>query len=65
MSGLEAARKIKKIPGYENTPIIAVTALAMRGDREKFLSEGCTHYISKPFKKEDLINTIKEAVSQS
>lgn len=65
MSGLEAARKIKKIPGYENTPIIAVTALAMRGDREKFLSEGCTHYISKPFKKENLIHIIKEAIEEA
>lgn len=65
MSGLEAARKIRKIPGYENTPIIAVTALAMRGDKEKFLAEGCTHYISKPFKKEDLFHTIKEAIKQS
>ncbi|OGU77824.1 MAG: hypothetical protein A2V93_00430 [Ignavibacteria bacterium RBG_16_34_14] len=65
MSGLEATRIIRRIPGYENTPIIAVTALAMRGDREKFLAEGCTHYISKPFKKEDLVNLIKEAVEQS
>jgi len=65
MSGLEAARKIRKIPGYENTPIIAVTALAMRGDKEKFLAEGCTHYISKPFKKEDFVHTIKEAIKQS
>jgi len=65
MSGLETARKIKKIPGYENTPIIAVTALAMRGDKEKFLTEGCTHYISKPFKKEVLINLIKEAIEHS
>ncbi len=65
MSGLEAARKIKKIPGYENTPIIAVTALAMRGDREKFLTEGCTHYISKPFKKDDLVNIITEAIEKS
>ncbi len=65
MSGLEATRKIRKIPGYERIPIIAVTALAMRGDREKFLTEGCSHYISKPFKKEDLVNLIKEAVEQS
>ncbi|RPI71352.1 MAG: response regulator, partial [Ignavibacteriales bacterium] len=64
MSGLEAAKKIKKIAGYEGTPIIAVTALAMRGDKEKFLTEGCTHYISKPFKKEDLTRIIKEAISK-
>ncbi len=65
MSGLEAAQKIKQIPGYAGTPIIAVTALAMRGDKEKFLAEGCTHYISKPFKKDDLIQLINEAVKQA
>jgi CheY-like chemotaxis protein len=64
MSGLEAAKKIRKIPGCENIPIIAVTALAMRGDREKFLSEGCTHYLAKPYKKEELIRIIKEATEQ-
>jgi CheY-like chemotaxis protein len=37
----------------------------MRGDKEKFLAEGCTHYISKPFKKEELVSIIKEAVKQS
>ena len=50
MNGLEAAQEIKKIPGYEKAPIVAVTAYAMVGDKEKFLQEGCTHYISKPFK---------------
>jgi len=65
MSGLEAARKIRNLPGYENTPVIAVTALAMRGDKEKFLKEGCTHYISKPFKKDDLLNIIKTAINNS
>lgn len=62
ISGLETARKIKTLPNYKNEPIIAVTALAMRGDRERFLSEGCTHYIAKPFKKEELIKIINEAL---
>jgi CheY-like chemotaxis protein len=58
MSGLEAAQEIKKIPGYEKTPIVAVTAYAMVGDKEKFLEGGCTHYISKPFKINEFIETI-------
>ena len=58
MSGLEAAQEIKKIPGYEKTPIVAVTAYAMIGDKEKFLEGGCTHYISKPFKINEFIETI-------
>ena len=62
ISGLETARKIKTLPHYNNKPIIAVTALAMRGDKERFLSGGCTHYIAKPFKKEELIKIINEAL---
>ena len=65
MSGLETAKKIRNLPNYSNEPIIAVTALALRGDRERFLAEGCTHYIAKPFKKEELINTIKDALEIS
>jgi PAS domain S-box-containing protein len=60
MNGIEVTQKIKKIPGYENVPIIAVTAYAMLGDREKFLSAGCTHYLSKPFDKSAIISLLQE-----
>jgi two-component system cell cycle response regulator DivK len=40
MDGIETARRIKDKPGYNNIPIIALTAFAMKGDREKFLNEG-------------------------
>ena len=49
ISGIDTVREIKKMKGYRNTPIVAVTAYAMAGDRETFLSEGCSHYVSKPF----------------
>jgi len=62
ISGLETARNIKTLPNYENQPIIAVTALALRGDKERFLAGGCTHYLAKPFKKEELIKTISKAL---
>lgn len=62
ISGLQTARKIKTLPNYNNQPIIAVTALVMRGDRERFLSEGCSHYLAKPFKKEELIKIISDAL---
>ena len=48
MSGLEVAREIKKMPAYTFVPIIAVTAYAMAGDREKLLQNGCDDYVSKP-----------------
>jgi PAS domain S-box-containing protein len=63
MSGLEATAKIKQIKGYEGIPIIAVTAYAMQGDKEKFLSSGFTQYISKPYKKETILNVLKEALN--
>ena len=58
ISGLEATKRIRKIKGYQNTPIVAVTALAMKGQRELFLSEGCSHYISKPFDKKTFLNLV-------
>jgi PAS domain S-box-containing protein len=62
MTGLEAAKQIKGIPGYDDTPIVAVTALAMKGNKEKFLSEGCTHYLAKPFDKNTLIKFLKDVL---
>ncbi len=62
MSGTEAVKEIRKLPAYKNTPVVAVTAYAMAGDREKFLEAGCTHYISKPFDKKGLIKVISEAL---
>ena len=63
MDGLETARKITAIPGYKDIPIIAITAYAMVGDKEKFLSGGCTHYISKPFERSQIISMIKEILT--
>ncbi|MBX2975792.1 MAG: response regulator [Ignavibacteriaceae bacterium] len=62
MNGLEAAQTIRKISGYEATPIIAVTAFAMTGDKLEFLSKGCTHYIAKPFSKVDILTLLKSIV---
>ena len=60
MNGIQTTKEIRKISGYENTPVVAVTAYAMQGDREKFLAEGLTHYISKPFEIKALQNLIKD-----
>jgi len=59
MNGIEATRQIRKLPGYDSIPIVAVTAYAMVGDREIFLNAGCSHYISKPFTRGELISLIK------
>lgn len=60
--GMETAKTIRAIKGYERTPIVAVTADAMKGHKQQFLANGCTHYISKPFSADRLREMILEAV---
>jgi len=63
MSGLEATKRIRKIEGYGSIPIVAVTAYAMKGDKEEFLNSGCTHYLSKPFESNVIKSLMKEVLS--
>lgn len=61
MDGLTAVRTIRGIPGkISNLPIIAVTAAAMPGDREKCLSAGMNDYLSKPLKSKELVEVLKK-----
>jgi two-component system cell cycle response regulator DivK len=48
MDGYSLTARIRSIPGFENVPIVALTANVMRGDREKSLEAGCDGYIQKP-----------------
>ena len=64
MSGLQVSNIIRSTPGYDNVPIIAVTAYAMSGEKEKFLAAGLTDYISKPFTNTLLINTLNKALGK-
>ena len=64
MSGLLAAEKIRALESSTNThiPIIAITANAMLGDREKCISAGIDDYISKPFQPSALVEKIKKYI---
>jgi CheY-like chemotaxis protein len=61
LSGLEAAKQIRKLwPASQQPKIIAITAYALEGDREKCLAAGMDDYISKPVKMEDLDDTLRK-----
>lgn len=58
MDGLEVIRRLRRNPHFASTPIIALTALALPGDRERCLEAGATAYISKPIPLPVLAETI-------
>lgn len=67
MDGLEVARRIRHLPDPERcrVPILALTALAMPGDRERCLSAGVTDYMAKPFALKDLARRLRELAAVS
>ena len=60
MDGLETTVKFKENPDLSHIPIIALTANAMKGDRERCLAAGCDGYLQKPIGVSDLRKTVQE-----
>ena len=63
IDGVEAAKKIRTSPNYKNIPIVAVTGYSMDSDKERFLASGFSHYLSKPFEREDLFNLVSKILN--
>ena len=59
-NGLDALKIIHKMSGYENIPIIAVTAYVLPGDKEKFIATGFNDFISKPIFREKMVESLEK-----
>jgi CheY-like chemotaxis protein len=65
MDGYETTKAIRQIPQFRNLPIIALTAKAMKGDREKCISAGASDYIPKPVILEELVSLLRVWLPQT
>jgi CheY-like chemotaxis protein len=64
MDGMETMREIRKIASLKDLPIVAVTAKAMKGDREKCIEAGAWDYLSKPVDTEQMLSVLRAWLHQ-
>ena len=64
MNGLEVTKKLRKNPAFLRTPIIGVTAYAMKRDEEKIIQAGCDAYVPKPINTRELPEIIAAMLSR-
>ena len=65
VDGEELTRQIKTAPRWSHIPILALTAAAMKGDRERILEAGCDDYISKPINTRVLVDLVSKYAGDS
>ena len=63
MDGNDVIVRVKKDPVLKLIPILVVTAYALRGDKEKFLSLGANGYLAKPVDKKDILKTSRDLIA--
>ncbi len=64
-TGIDLLLELRQLDAYQATPALALTAYAMPGDRERFVSSGFTQYISKPFTRKELYEALKNMLETS
>ncbi|MFP4132828.1 MAG: ATP-binding protein [Halothece sp.] len=65
VDGFEILHQLRQIPYWQEVPVIAITAMAMPGDRDRCLEAGADDYIAKPLHLETVIEKVKKLISQS
>jgi two-component system, cell cycle response regulator DivK len=65
MDGLEATAILKKDAATSDIPVIALTALAMKGDEERIRAAGCDGYIAKPMRYQEFLATVAAQLSRT
>jgi two-component system, cell cycle response regulator DivK len=60
MDGLQATMQLKNDPRTREIPVIALTALAMKGDEERIRAAGCDGYIAKPMRYQDFLAMVAQ-----
>lgn len=65
IDGLEVTRRVREQEGFEQLPIIALTANAMHGDKERCLEAGCNGYVPKPITKSELLGTVAQFLKKA
>ena len=62
VSGLEVTKMLRQMPAFNHVPIIAITAYALKGDKEKFIESGCDAYLSKPINTRELPDMVAKSL---
>jgi PAS domain S-box-containing protein len=62
LNGMELTKILRKMPECAAIPIIAITAFTLAKDKEDIMNAGCSHYLAKPFVKEELLDIVKKAL---
>ncbi|MEZ4698953.1 MAG: response regulator [Rhodothermales bacterium] len=62
-TGIDLLHLLRQQPEYAKVPIIALTAYAMPGDRNRFINMGFDGYVSKPFTQKQLLDTINQVLA--